>query len=242
MVVGTSTATPQDGAIRLDSTGEVEHWTVRKHVVLINTSNLLFHCSMDSLCLERRPFCLLGCQPSWLLTRSFVPSCHEDLADQLEDALLSLSMTGLKIAIYPCGCLSGSGLLALSPEAYHVIVELLTRSTSTSFLSATTVSLRSLMRLRLLGLSDCVHPSSLMAGLTIWNSLVCSCPLGFGALCWFGGRHQSHDGDKTPPWVQPPTWSERGQSLVSSAGVPSVLSPVAPINLFVCWKAIVRGM
>ena len=45
----------------------------------------------------------------------------------MEDAPLHLSVDGLN-AIYPCGCLSGSFLLALSPEVYHVIMKLLTSS------------------------------------------------------------------------------------------------------------------
>ena len=61
-------------------------------------------------------------------------------------------------------------------------------STSSPFLSASTVSLRSLMRLRLLGLSGCVGPSFLLGGPTVPGtvgfSAVC---LGFGPSFWFWG-------------------------------------------------------
>ena len=155
--------------------------------------------------MERRPHCLLGCQPSWLLTRSFVHGCQGYLADQLEDVLLHLSVAGLNDAIYPCGCLNGSGLLVLSPEAYHVIVKLLTSSAlHLQFLSQCLYGLfETLNEAEVVRLSDCVGPSSRLDGTTISRVVgFTAVRLGFGPSASLGGWPGSHDGGVTPPWAQ----------------------------------------
>ena len=115
-------------------------------------------------------------------------------------------------------------------------------SASNSFLGGFTVSLRYLIILRLLGLSD-----SLSFILPFWpdcirDSSVCSRLLGFCLLLVLGSAFESRRRrNSLVQWgVRPPGWREDSLSL--STGVSSVLSPVAPTGFFAGWEAIARGM